>query len=403
MKGSRHKREARPQALSTLAIHAGEEPDPTTGALTPPLHMSAAFRLPGFGPDLFDALTMESTEPPFAYARWGNPTARALEAKIAALEGGEAALTLATGMAAVSALCFTFLKSGDHVVASEVCYAGSVELFGIHLPRQGIEVSLVDTSDLKQVREALRPNTRLVYLETPANPILRISDIPAVASIAHAAGALLAVDSTWATPCLQQPLAMGADYVIHSATKYLNGHGDALGGAIAVLMAQEHPDKTGKLVLIDSAGYPIKKPFVIRMAEMPLAAEITKLFFGRWMVRWNLKEVFFNDDLITEEKIDAYYFRMCTDHILDAKVSLARSLNSEPDDSYIRRIADIKNQTLIIWGENDEWIPLESGYQFKNDLSNSELVILPECGHIPQEEKPEQTAKIIINFIERDR
>ena len=179
--------------------------------------------------------------------------------------------------------------------------------------------------------------------------------------------------------------------------------GNSLGGAIAVLMAQEHPDKTGKLVLIDSAGYPIKKPFVIRMAKMPLAAEITKLFFGRWMVRWNLKEVFFNDDLITEEKIDAYYFRMCTDHILDAKVSLARSLNSEPDDSYIRRIADIKNQTLIIWGKNDEWIPLESGYQFKNDLSNSELVILPECGHIPQEEKPEQTAKIIINFIERDR
>jgi len=271
MKGSRHKREARPRALSTLAIHAGEEPDPTTGALTPPLHMSAAFRLPGFGPDLFDALTMESTEPPFAYARWGNPTARALEAKIAALEGGEAALTLATGMAAVSALCFTFLKSGDHVVASEVCYAGSVELFGIHLPRQGIEVSLVDTSDLKQVREALRPNTRLVYLETPANPILRISDIPAVASIAHAAGALLAVDSTWATPCLQQPLAMGADYVIHSATKYLNGHGDALGGAIVGPAAGLHRIRKEALVHLGGSISPFNAWLIMRgLATLPL-------------------------------------------------------------------------------------------------------------------------------------
>jgi len=137
MKNSKREKQVQAKGrsgLSTLAIHAGEEPDPTTGALTPALHMSAAFRLPGFGASLFDALTMESLQPPFAYARWGNPTTRALEAKVAALEGGEAALALATGMAAVSALTFTFLKTGDHVIASEVCYAGSVELFGLHLP-----------------------------------------------------------------------------------------------------------------------------------------------------------------------------------------------------------------------------------------------------------------------------
>jgi methionine-gamma-lyase len=219
-------------SLDTLAIHAGEEPDPSTGALTPPIQMSAAFELPGFGPKLFDALSMESEEPPFAYVRWGNPTARVLEAKIAALEGGQAALAFSSGMAAVSALFLTFLKSGDHVVASEVCYAGSVELLGLHLPRLGIQVTLTDTSDLEQVSAALRPNTRLVYVETPANPILRLSDIRALAAIAHGAGALLAVDSTWASPCLQRPLEQSADYVLHSATKYLNGHGDALGGVL---------------------------------------------------------------------------------------------------------------------------------------------------------------------------
>jgi pimeloyl-ACP methyl ester carboxylesterase len=177
--------------------------------------------------------------------------------------------------------------------------------------------------------------------------------------------------------------------------------GNSLGGAIAVLMALEHPDKTGQIVLIDSAGYPIKKPFIIRMAKMPLAGEITKLFFGRWVVRWNLKEVYFNDDLIPEETIDAYYNRMRTENVLDAKVALARSIDFDAFTPYIKRISEIKNRTLIIWGENDEWIPVESGHKFRKDLSNSTLVILPECGHIPQEEKPELTAKTIIDFIEK--
>jgi methionine-gamma-lyase len=226
--------------LETLTLHAGEEPDPQTGALRLPMHLATSFRLPGFGRRLFDALFMESERPPHAYSRWSNPTLRALEERLAALEGlgvapktgRPAAMVTATGMAAVSALLLTFLGQGDHVVANEVCYAGSVELFGAHLPRLGISVSLVDTSDVEQVRAALRPETRLVYVETPANPILRIANLAALAELAHGAGALLAVDSTFAGPTIQRPLALGADYVLHSLTKYLNGHGDALGGVI---------------------------------------------------------------------------------------------------------------------------------------------------------------------------
>jgi cystathionine beta-lyase/cystathionine gamma-synthase len=169
-----------------------------------------------------------------------------------ALEGAPAAVVTASGMAAVSALVFTLLSSGDHLVASEVCYAGSVELFGTHLPRFGIEVSLVDTSDLAAVASALRPNTRLVYVETPANPILRIADIAALAALAHQAGALLAVDSTFAGPALQQPLVLGADYVIHSLTKFINGHGDALGGV--VLGSQEGIKKIRRDMLVHLGG-----------------------------------------------------------------------------------------------------------------------------------------------------
>ena len=274
-------------ALETLAVHAGEQADAITGALTPAIDMSAAFQLPGFGPKLFDALTMESRDSPYAYARWGNPTARALERKIAALEspdtgsapgssgyptsGDMDALALASGMAAVSAIAFTFLQSGDHVIASEVCYAGSVELFGAHLPRQGIETSLVDTSDLPAVESAVQANTKLIFVETPANPVMRISDIRALAEIAHNIPALLVVDSTWAGPCLQRPLALGADYVLHSATKYLNGHGDALGGLIAGPADGIHRMRQQALVHLGGAISPFNAWLIARgLATLPL-------------------------------------------------------------------------------------------------------------------------------------
>lgn len=258
-------------SLATLAIHAGEEPEAATGALTPPIHMSASFRLPRFGSGLFDALTMASPDAPYVYTRWGHPTARVLEEKMAALEGGEAALALASGMAAVSALAFTFLRSGDHLVASEVCYAGSTELFGQYLVRQGIAVSLVDTGDPKAVQAALQPNTRMVYVETPANPILRLSDIQALAEIAHRAGALLAVDSTWAGPCLQRPLSIGADYVLHSATKYLGGHGDALGGVIVGPAEGIHRIRKEALVHLGGAMSPFNAWLIARgLVTLPL-------------------------------------------------------------------------------------------------------------------------------------
>jgi methionine-gamma-lyase len=268
--------------LETLALHAGEGPDSQTGALRLPLHMAASFKLPGFGRRLFDALLMESDEPPHTYSRWSNPTLRALEERLAALEGmgarspacPVAAVVTATGMAAVSALLLTFLAQGDHVVASEVCYAGSVELFGEHLPRLGIGVSLVDSSDLEAVQAALRPETRLVYVETPANPILRIADIAALANIAHGAGALLAVDSTFAGPTIQRPLALGADYVVHSLTKYLNGHGDALGGVVVGPRKGIRRIRKEMLVHLGGAMSPFNAWLIQRgLATLPLRME----------------------------------------------------------------------------------------------------------------------------------
>jgi cystathionine beta-lyase/cystathionine gamma-synthase len=258
--------------FETFAVHAGEEADPETGALRLPVDMATAYKLPKFGGELMDALLLESGRAHHAYTRWSNPTLRALEDRLVALEAPHglpdgskpAALVTASGMAAVSALVFTLLGQGDHLIASEVCYAGSVELFGLHLPRFGIEVSLVDTSDPQQVRDALRPNTKLVYAETPANPILRISDIASLAAIAHNAGIPLAVDSTWASPALQLPFSLGADYVIHSLTKYINGHGDALGGAVLGREAEILKIRRDMLVHLGGALSPFNAWLILR-------------------------------------------------------------------------------------------------------------------------------------------
>jgi cystathionine beta-lyase/cystathionine gamma-synthase len=264
--------------FETLAVHAGEEADPETGALRLPIHMATTFKLPKFGGKLMDALLLETSRAPHAYTRWSNPTLRALEDRLAALEapkglpdGSKAtAVATATGMAAVSALALTFLSQGDHIIASEVCYAGSVELFGLHLPRFGIQVSLVDTSDPQQVRDALRPNTKLVYVETPANPILRIADISALAAIAHNAGAKLAVDSTWASPALQRPFDLGADFVVYSLTKYINGHGDALGGAVLGREADMLKLRRDMLVHLGGAMSPFNAWLIMRgMVTLP--------------------------------------------------------------------------------------------------------------------------------------
>ena len=242
--------------FDTQAVHAGQEPDPVTGSVTPPIHMTTTFKLPEPGPRLMDALFLRGDRPPHVYSRWSNPSVRTLEEKMAALEGAEAGVAFASGMAAVSSVLFTFLSAGDHVVASDVCYAGTAELLGLHAGRYGIEVSLVDTSDAEAVRKALRPNTRLVYIETPANPILRLTDIAALAGIAHQAGVPLVVDSTFATPVFQRPLSLGADFVLHSMTKYLGGHGDALGGIVVGAREEVHRIREGMLIHLGGAMSP---------------------------------------------------------------------------------------------------------------------------------------------------
>ena len=242
--------------FDTQAVHAGQEPDPATGSVTPPIYMTTTFKLPEPGPRLMDALFLRGDQPPHVYTRWSNPSLRTLEEKMAALEGAEAGLAFASGMAAVSSVLFTFLGAGDHVVASDVCYAGTVELIALQVGRYGIEVSLVDTSDAEAVRRALRPNTRLVYIETPANPILRLTDVAALADIAHQAGTSLVVDSTFATPVLQRPLSLGADFVLHSATKYLGGHGDALGGIVVGAGEGIHKIRQGMLIHLGGAMSP---------------------------------------------------------------------------------------------------------------------------------------------------
>jgi methionine-gamma-lyase len=213
--------------IRTRAIHAGEGPDPVTGASAPNLVMSTTFLIDD--PEAKFSARCLSDESPYTYTRWSNPTVDQLEQKVADLEGGEAAVAFSTGMAATTALLLHLLKSGDHLIVSDVAYAGVCELVRDTLPKLGVQVSMVDLSDLAELKAALRPETKLVYAETPANPILKLTDIQAVSQIAHAAGAELAVDSTFATPIATRPLELAADYVLHSMTKYLCGHGDAAG------------------------------------------------------------------------------------------------------------------------------------------------------------------------------
>jgi len=213
----------------TLAIHAGEQPDEQTGASSPNIVMSTTFKAQDAG--AFSIKDFEG-DMPYIYTRWGNPTTEQLQEKLRVLEGAEACLAFASGMAATSALLLGYLSSGDHLIVSDVQYAGSAELVRQTLPRFGIEVTPVDTSDATNLAAAIRGNTKLVFIETPINPILRLADIEAIAGVCRANGVRLAVDSTFASPVVTRPIDLGADFVIHSLTKYIGGHGDALGGAL---------------------------------------------------------------------------------------------------------------------------------------------------------------------------
>ncbi|GAA4862502.1 cystathionine gamma-synthase [Kitasatospora terrestris] len=215
------------QGFETLAIHAGQEADPQTGAVVTPIYQVSTYKQDGVG----------GLRGGYEYSRSANPTRTALEECLAALEGGVRGLAFASGLAAEDTLLRTILKPGDHIVIPNDAYGGTFRLFAKVLTRWGVEFSVADTHHVEKVREAIRPNTRAVWVETPSNPLLGITDLTAVAEIAHAAGALLVVDNTFASPYLQQPIALGADVVVHSTTKYMGGHSDVVGGALVVAEA----------------------------------------------------------------------------------------------------------------------------------------------------------------------
>jgi methionine-gamma-lyase len=217
------------RGLSTRAIHAGQHTDPATGAVTTPIYQSStfAFRDAQHGADLFSG-----AEKGYIYTRIGNPTIEALEANVASLEGGYGGHATSSGLAAIATTYLALLKAGDHVVGTSAQYGPSRLLLERHLSRFGIESSFVDTSDLAQVAGAVQKNTRIIYIETPANPTISITDLGGVAEIAKAQGARLVVDNTFLSPVLQRPFEHGADVVIHSMTKFLNGHADIVAGMI---------------------------------------------------------------------------------------------------------------------------------------------------------------------------
>ncbi len=212
--------------IHTTAIHAGD--NPAARDVAPPIHVASTYR---FTCAEESATAFEQEHLPI-YTRWGNPTIAMLEARVAALEGGEAALAAASGMAAVSAALLAVLEAGDHVVATTGLYSGTYNLLTRDLARLGIETTLVPPADTAAFEAALRPETRVLYLESPGNPTLDLNDISGLAELARSRGLISMIDNTFATPLNQRPLALGVDVVLHSATKYLGGHGDAIAGVI---------------------------------------------------------------------------------------------------------------------------------------------------------------------------
>jgi methionine-gamma-lyase len=219
----------RGKGISTKAIHAGEERRSSTGASAPDLVMSSSFKI---DEEVSFSATNLDADSPYIYTRWSNPTIAQLEEKLATLEQAPACIALASGMAATTAVLLQYLSHGDHLVISSTNYPGTAEFARQSLPRFGISVTPVDTREPENIQNAIRSETKMIWLETPSNPLLRLADIVAAADIAKQQGALLVVDSTFATPIATRPLQLGADLVVHSLTKYIGGHGDAMGGSI---------------------------------------------------------------------------------------------------------------------------------------------------------------------------
>jgi cystathionine gamma-lyase/cystathionine beta-lyase/cystathionine gamma-lyase/homocysteine desulfhydrase len=235
----------RQAGFATRAIHDGQEPDPLTGAVNVPIYLSSTYVQQGIG-----------EHKGYEYSRVSNPTRDRLEENLASLEGGVAARVFASGMAAINAIT-SMLKSGDHVVCGNDLYGGTPRLFNQVLTGFGLEFSYVDTSDAENVERSIRKNTRMVYVETPTNPLMALSDLAEISRICGRKKVELVVDNTFMSPYFQQPLALGADMVVHSTTKFLNGHSDGLGGVVVC----SRPDQAEKLAFLQKAAGAILSPF----------------------------------------------------------------------------------------------------------------------------------------------
>ncbi len=235
----------RQAGFATRAIHDGQQPDPLTGAVNVPIYLTSTYVQQGIGENKG-----------YEYSRVSNPTRDRLEENLASLEGGVAARVFGSGMAAINAIA-SMLKAGDHVVCGDDLYGGTPRLFNQVLTGFGLEFSYVDTSDAKNVEHAIRKNTRMVHVETPTNPLMRLSDLPAISQICRRKKVELVVDNTFMSPYFQQPLALGADMVVHSTTKFLNGHSDGLGGVVVC----SRPEQAEMLAFLQKCAGAILSPF----------------------------------------------------------------------------------------------------------------------------------------------
>jgi len=240
-----HKAESKKQGFSTRAIHAGQEPEPATGAVNVPIYASSTYVQEEIG-----------KHKGYEYSRVSNPTRDRLETNLAALEGGVSSKVFASGMAAINAVA-SMLKSGDHIIAGHNLYGGTPRLFNQVLANFGLTFTYVNTSDLKTVERAFQKNTRLVFLETPTNPLMELCDLRAICEISHQHSAEVVVDNTFMSPFFQRPIEFGADMVVHSTTKFLNGHSDGLGGVVVCTK----PEQAERLAFLQKAAGAIMSPF----------------------------------------------------------------------------------------------------------------------------------------------
>jgi cystathionine beta-lyase/cystathionine gamma-synthase len=278
--------------FATRAIHCGQEPDPLTGAVTVPIYPTSTYVQQGIG-----------EHKGYEYSRVSNPTRTRLEENLAALEGGVAARVFASGMAAIHAIV-TMLKAGDHVVCGDDLYGGTPRLFNSVMSGFGLEFSYVDTSEAKNVERLIRKNTRMVYVETPTNPMMRLSDLSAISEICRRKKVSLVVDNTFMSPYFQQPLALGADMVVHSTTKFLNGHSDGLGGVV-ICAKQEDADN---LAFLQKAAGAILSPF-----ECWLVLRGVKTLAARMEIHDRSGRII-ADFLSKHKKVEAVFYPGLPDH-----------------------------------------------------------------------------------------